>query len=772
MEDSKQNAVSMIQQEKRLTYDKLSIFYTFLPYMLLGQLLGALLLSVLVYKEVDIFSIAGWIVLNILVFFYRIYHYRLFKNTSEEEQVLLSRTWFNRFATDVFVSGMVWGSAALIIFPANSVVDQVIVLLFLGSIGWTSLGVLASKKWLMFLYVSVVFLPMIVRFFLMQDAQHQTIAFFGLALMFIVILTAYYYGGIINNALEAYRENFSTQFSFQRLQNQFFALFEQAPVGIFHFDDKLAIVDANAFFVKMVSRGRKGDLVGMPLEKLWPDEAVIALHNRVLKGLGEQSLDAPTSTTFGEKTFHIKLSLAPMYDEEHEVIGGVTILRDVTAEIQAQEELQRVKHYDILTDLPNRTLLLQRLKIAIDLKLHTGIFGGLLFLDIDHFNNINRTYGQKAGDIVLKKIALQLQKLTENRGTVARIGADTFAILLPVLTEGRQGSQEEVVQFVGTLRKAFEKVLMVGNADYHIGFTVGAALFDTNSDTPLDILKYAESTMFSAKNSTRGSVRFYEKERDKSILNDMQIANDLYRAIRNNELVMYYQPQQDIHTGILTGAEALVRWNHPQKGPISPAHFIPIAEESGAIIRLEEWIFEQVFKDMRVMANTLIEFPLNYIAVNVSSVHFLQPGFVEKFVAIVHRHHINPLWVNIEITESGLMGNIEDAIKRIHEFKRLGFGFSIDDFGTGYSSLTYLKKLPVDIIKIDRSFVKDADRNEEDRLIVESVIEISRKFGFKVLAEGIDRQETLDYFRGTACKTFQGYLFYQPISMDEFIQLI
>ena len=168
----------------------------------------------------------------------------------------------------------------------------------------------------------------------------------------------------------------------------------------------------------------------------------------------------------------------------------------------------------------------------------------------------------------------------------------------------------------------------------------------------------------------------------------------------------------------------------------------------------------------------MIEFPLNYIAVNVSSVHFLQPNFVDKFVEMVHRHRINPLWVNIEITESGIMSNIDEAIARIHELKRLGFGFSIDDFGTGYSSLTYLKKLPVDIIKIDRSFVKDADRNDEDRLIVESVIEISRRFGFKVLAEGIDRQETLDYFRGTACKTFQGYLFYQPISMEEFIQLI
>ena len=335
-----------------------------------------------------------------------------------------------------------------------------------------------------------------------------------------------------------------------------------------------------------------------------------------------------------------------------------------------------------------------------------------------------------------------------------------------------EGEGDRTGEIIMKLRRSFEKVMVVGEGDYHISFTVGVALFNSNTETPLDVLKYAESTMFGAKSGSRGTVRFYEKERDGMALNDMAIANDLHKAIRNNELTMYYQPQQDIHSGILTGAEALVRWYHPKRGWVSQAHFIPIAEESGAIIELEEWIFDHVFQDMRTMANTMIEFPLNYIAVNVSSVHFLQPNFVEKFLQLVHKHRLNPLWINIEITESGIMGSIEEAIKRIQELKRLGFGFSIDDFGTGYSSLTYLKKLPVDIIKIDRSFVKDADRSEEDRLIVESVIEISRKFGFKVLAEGIDRQETLDYFRGTACKTFQGYLFYQPISMDEFIQLI
>ena len=761
-----------VQPEDRLAYDKLSFFYMSLPYLLFGQLLGALFLAILMYRAVDLYWIGMWLILNLLVFFYRIYHYHLFKHTEEKEKRAHSRIWLDRYYTDILASGLVWGATAFLIFPSTGISNQLIVLLFLISIGFTSMGVLASQKMLLFAYVVATFLPIIVRLFFMEELIYHTIAYSGLALVLIMTLVANYYGTLINTSLTRRQESTSDDRANPDSEASFFTLLERAPVGMFRFDKRGIIQEANTLFVTMTGHETKEELIGKPLKSIWPDESVLDLHQRVLMGFGEEYKDALSATTFDKGTAHVTLSSSPMHDGDQHVIGGVTVIKDITPEIEAKERLVRVMHYDTLTDLPNRTLLLQHIKMAVEAKLHTGLFGALLFLDIDHFNAINRTYGQKTGDTVLKKIARKLKQSVESQATIARIGADTFAILLPVLTEEREESRSAVLTFIATLRKAFEKVMVVGEADYHVSFTVGAVLFNTNVETPLDLLRHAESTMIGAKGTARGSVRFYEKERDGVALDDMAIANDIYKAIKNNEFTMYYQPQQDIHTGIMTGAEALVRWNHPRRGAISPAHFVPIAEESGAIIRLEEWIFEQVFKDMRVMANALIEFPLNYIAVNVSSVHFLQPNFIEKFVQLLHKHRINPQWVNIEITESGIMSNIDEAIHRIQELKRLGFGFSIDDFGTGYSSLTYLKKLPVDIIKIDRSFVKDADRNEEDRLIVESVIEISRKFGFKVLVEGIDRQETLDYFRRTSCKTFQGYLFYKPISMEEFIQLI
>ncbi len=762
-----------IKEQKRIKYDKLTFFYMSLPHMLLGYILGALLIAALLFNNVDNYSLGIWLLLNILVFGYRLYHFYLFKNTSEKNKLEESDIWLDRYYTDVLVNGIIWGASAFLIFPTSDLLSQSILLLFLVTVGFSSMGVLASNRELLLTYVLVIFIPIIMRLFFLEGEIYRTIAYAGLALVLLMILAANYYGSIINNALTSYQNYLSTRNLYQQLREQFFSVLERAPVGIVHYDDQLVIEEANTNFLKLMGYKKPEDIVGKYIGDLWPNEKAIEHLQRVLRGFeGKSHNSLIIPATAKRKESFVNLSSSPMHNNDNKIIGGISIIADVTSEINAKNELQHIKNYDPLTKLPNRTLLLEFLKEAINNKLRERTYGAVLFLDIDHFNNINRSYGQKTGDKMLKKIADQFRETVKEKVKVARIGADVFVLLLPELEHDKIKSKELILECVSKLHKSFENVLVLGDIDYYVGFTVGATLFNSNNTSPLDLLKYAENALVEAKKSARGTIRFFERGHSRSDLFDITIANDIHKAIKNNELSIYYQPQQDIQSGTLTGAEALVRWSHPKKGEISPALFVPIAEESGAIIELEEWIFEQIFQDMRTMAESLAEFPLDYIAINVSSIHFLQPNFIEKFTKLANRYRINPMWVNIEITESGLMENIDEAIARIRELKKLGFGFSIDDFGTGYSSLTYLKKLPVDIIKIDRSFVKDADKNEGDRLIVESVIEISRKFGFKVLAEGIDRQETLDYFKTTSCKTFQGYLYYKPLSMEQFIQII
>ena len=278
--------------------------------------------------------------------------------------------------------------------------------------------------------------------------------------------------------------------------------------------------------------------------------------------------------------------------------------------------------------------------------------------------------------------------------------------------------------------------------------------------------------MYEAKKNTRGSNQFYDNSMSILTKEVLTIENDIHKAIQNNEFIVYYQPQMDIHSNKIIGAEALVRWNHPTKGFIPPSKFIPIAEESGIIIKLEEYIFNAAFQDIKTLFTSPKAKGLKHIAVNVSTAHFLQPSFVDKVMLLIQKYKLQPEWIEFEITESGIMRNIDDAVKKIKDLKNFGFTFSIDDFGTGYSSLSYLKELPVDTIKIDQSFILNMNTNKGDAMIVESVIAIGQKFDLKIVAEGVEDQEALDYLRLLKCDTYQGYLAYKPMPLKDFNSLL
>lgn len=248
------------------------------------------------------------------------------------------------------------------------------------------------------------------------------------------------------------------------------------------------------------------------------------------------------------------------------------------------------------------------------------------------------------------------------------------------------------------------------------------------------------------------------------------IENDIHKAIKNDEFVMYYQPQLNVETNKIIGAEALIRWKHPEKGFIPPNTFIPVAEESGIIIKLEEWIFDRILSDAKGLSERMGGFKLDHIAINVSTVHFLQPHFVEKFMLLINKHQVKPEWFELEITESDIMRNINDAIQKIKELKNFGFTFSIDDFGTGYSSLSYLKDLPVDVIKIDQSFVRNM--NENDAMIVEAVVAIGQKFNLEIVAEGVENDKTLAHLKKIKCTTYQGYLAHKAMEIKELEALL
>jgi len=757
-----------ISFKERLSYDKLSFYYISLPVMIVGNVLGALLLSALQMFVVDLYPIGIWLSLNIIMFFYQIYQYYRFKNESEANKLKDVNIWLDRYYTNVLINGIIWGSSALLIFPDNQVMNQMIVMLFLFAIGFSSMGVLASKQDLLLTYVLVTYSPLLLRLFFMENELYIKIAYTVLALMLIMILISNYYGKVINNALNNRQHFMTIKHTHEKLKERFFSLFERAPVGIYYYNEDLEIEDINAHFMKMNHIDEKNKLVGTTLKGL-SNQTIIQAHEEVFEGKTGK-YKGPFESENNENLY-VKLSTVPMINADGNVAGGISIINDITNEVTAKEKMIRNAYYDLLTNIPNRTLLMDKLKLFMAEK-NEDIYTALLFLDIDNFKKVNDTYGHDIGDKLLKQVVHRIENIVQSREIFARISGNKFVIVVPSLDSNEGIAREKILKYVSMLNKHFYEPLNVIGEEYHLSFSTGIVVFNNNTVSAFDLLKRAETAMYKAKKNAKGTSLFYESQMSEYIKEQLMLENDIYKAMKNNELSIYYQPQIDIQSNNIIGAEALIRWEHPTLGFIPPSKFIPIMEESGVIIKLEEWIFNQVLSEIKLIEERKDGFYLHHIAINVSTIHFSQPHFVEELMLLINKYKVNPKWIELEITESGLMRNIEDAIMKINELKNFGFTFSIDDFGTGHSSLSYLKKLPVDIIKIDQSFIMNMHENKGDAMIVESVVAIGNKFNLKVLAEGVENTETLEHLKKIDCNLYQGNFGYKPMPIEALLDVV
>ena len=752
--------------EERLAYDKLTFFYLSLPVALFGQIFGALLLSALQITSVDFYSIGIWLLLSFVMFSYRLYHYYRFKGESEHNKLHNAKSWLHKFYTNVLISGAVWGSSALLIFPEGNLINQMAIVLFLFVISFTSIGVLASKKDLLIGYVTLTFLPIILRFFFLEDAIYTNIAYIVIALMLIMLFIANYFGSLINHSLSMHQHFIEIKHSQDRLKERFFSLFERAPVGIYYYNKDLVIQDVNAHYRKMNGVEYKEDIIGYDLHETKESNFIEAHESALMNQNGK--FRGPFIRPHLNDLIHVELSTVPMLDIEGEITGGVTIIKDVTEEVAAKERITRNSYYDLLTEIPNRTLLMDRLNVQLEKSFVQKGFSALLYIDLDNFKKVNDSFGHNVGDTVLKQVAYKAEEIISGDEMVARIGGDKFAILIPDISRDEKTASNKASETAQLIRSSFIRPLKTAGEDYHLTTSIGIMLFHDGDGSAFDILKRSETAMYQAKKSGRNSVVFYDQSMGVHAKEDLAIENDLHKALKNSEFEMYYQPQVSVSSGKIIGAEALIRWFHPEKGMISPVKFIPVAEKSGMIVELEKWIFEQVIKDIKAWSESTGTFSLDHMAINVSAIHFLQSAFVKDFMELIQKYAVPPAWIQLELTESEIMHNIDEAIRKIEELKSYGIRFSIDDFGTGYSSLSYLQKMPVDVLKIDQSFIFNMDKNRDDAVIVDSIINIAKKFNLTVLAEGVETAESLDYLQALDCDYFQGFHAYKPMKLSDF----
>ncbi|MFJ7636966.1 EAL domain-containing protein [Peribacillus sp. NPDC097224] len=455
------------------------------------------------------------------------------------------------------------------------------------------------------------------------------------------------------------------------------------------------------------------------------------------------------------------LTILAITNESGEVTHYVALFSDITDRKHQENQLQKLIRYDALTGMANRSLLNEELCRLIEMSEKYNQTLAVLHLDLARFKAINETLGHGYGDLLLKKVAARIKRMLKNENVIARIGGDEFIIVLPHLKHVKEAVHvsEDVIS---TLKQPF----YLYDEEVYTSVSVGISLYPFDGSQVETLLINAEKSLQKAKANGVNSFELYHE--DLQTGNDTRrrtIENRLHTAIENNELQVHYHPQVHLETGKVVGVEALLRWSVPELGQVSPAEFIPIAEETGLIIPISHWVIKQACEEIRKFH--ISGYPDLKVSINISGLHFTQENFAKEVIGLIQDTNINPHRVELELTESIIMPNAQNSIKKLVALKQQGFKLSIDDFGTGYSSLSYLRKFPIDTLKIDQSFIKNVDNDKDDSAIVIAIITMAKTLNLEIIAEGVELKKQVDFLKTQKCDIIQGFYLSKPLPVTE-----
>lgn len=443
---------------------------------------------------------------------------------------------------------------------------------------------------------------------------------------------------------------------------------------------------------------------------------------------------------------------------------------DLSDHKEAKEAIHRLAFYDPLTDLPNRRLLQDQLNMALTNSARDGQFGAVLMIDLDHFKLINDTKGHAVGDLLLVEVAKRLKSCVRRGDTVSRLGGDEFVIMLEQLGRDLKQAMLQAEAISKKIMHVINQPFLIAGHELHSSLSIGISLFTLPASTSEEILKRSDAAMYQAKSSGRNALRFFDQNIQASLENRLQMEVELRQALPKNQFSLYYQAQFD-REGNVFGAEALVRWEHPQRGLVLPNEFIPLAEESELIVLMGNWVIRSACLQLKEWENNPTTRDL-ILAVNVSARQFSQASFFLDICSVLEETGANASNLKLELTESSVLQNVVSTIEKMEALKLLGIHFAIDDFGTGHSSLSYLTKLPISQLKIDRSFVRNINTEKNDAVLVQTIIGMAKNLGLNVIAEGVETEEQRICLQNYDCNHYQGFLFSKPVTLVEFKKLL
>jgi len=513
---------------------------------------------------------------------------------------------------------------------------------------------------------------------------------------------------------------------------------DQADVALYHFNERRTGERATRNFELLLRR--KDDLLSSLTERTSDQSVVVELSS--------MGMYRPTSLGMGE------------------FLGTYGVARDISARKQAEATIAFQAYHDLLTGLPNRALFKDRLGQAMVLAKRHGQTMATLFLDMDHFKVVNDTLGHLVGDGLLQALAQRLRGSLREGDTLSRIGGDEFMLLLPHIRT-RDNAAHIAQKIINSLKQPFD----IEGHELYASMSIGIAIYPDDGDNIETLIKHADIAMYHAKDHGRNDYKFFTQDLHKSFTGRLAVENEMRHALDKKEFEVFYQPQVAVESQRIRGMEALIRWNHPTRGMVSPNDFIPIAEESGLITPISEWVMNAACRQAKLWRDS--DLPPITMAINLSARQIEHPQFVDKFLRCLHKHMADGKGIEIEITESTLMRDMDGVISKLRKLAEMGVEISIDDFGTGYSSLSYLKKLPIHTIKIDRSFIHDLTGHMNNgSTIVAGIAAMAKGLKLKVVAEGVETQEQLDYLQTLGCDTYQGFFYSRPVNAEAATEIL
>ncbi|MBZ9559765.1 MULTISPECIES: EAL domain-containing protein [Modicisalibacter] len=716
-------------------------------------LVAALLVGVL-WPVVAHAELLAWFIAMLVVSLIRLDCGRRYRRLPPDEQA--RPCWLRLAAVGALVSGALWGAASLALFPHQYLQYQLALVLTIAGVGAAGVTTLASVWWVAALFLVPLIAPLALQYAWVGSGPAWKLATMVALFLAFVLVASYRLSRVLHENIRLKVEMGARERDLRESESRYRAIFHASPLGVFHFDRDGRLIDCNDKLLEFMGATRER-VIGLDLFGTLEDARFIRGISQALS-VGQGYFEGDYTSVLTRVSRPLRVLFSGIRDSRGEITGGVAVVEDLTEHRQAEATIHRQAFYDPLTALPNRRLLLDRIDQTRVRCRARGERGALLFVDLDRFKKVNESLGHAAGDQILTVAAQRLVALLRDDDLAARVSGDEFVVMIPSLRHDDDQAGAAVRRVAERIMQALSVPYRIAERSLKITPSIGFVLFGDDETSAVDLIKQAETAMYQAKAEGRARACHYLPSMHVVALQRLTLEQDLRQALENpGQLELHYQPQVD-SDGHIIGAEALLRWHHPKRGMVSPAEFIPVAEESGLILELGDWVLVRACETLqRLDARCLPR-----LSINISPRQFGQANFIEAVESCVSRSGIDPARLQLEITEGVLIDDLFETIETMRILKGIGVGLAIDDFGVGYSSLSYLKRLPLDELKIDRSFIQELD-DSNDAAIVQAIIAVAGHLHLSVVAEGIETAEQQAFLETHGCHCFQGFRFFRPM---------